>query len=223
LYRNNGKGEFTDSTLEFGLSRPTFPYTGFGVNWFDYDNDGRPDLFIANGAVTIVEKLRGMPYPFNQKNLLLRNEGTRFREVSGEAGGPFQLSEVGRGAAFGDIDNDGRIDIVVTNNNGPARLLLNETAPRQHWLEVLVQGVRCNRDGIGARVALMRDGQRPLWRRVHTDGSYLSASDIRVHFGLGSRPDAQVLVEWPDGSREKWDRLRSDSLVTLRQGTGRSQ
>lgn len=221
LFRNKGHAEFTDATREFGLYQPTFPYTGFGVHWFDYDNDGRPDLFIANGAVTIVENLRGTPYPYHQRNLLLHNEGSRFRETSGEAGPPFQLSEVGRGAAFGDIDNDGRIDIVVTNNNGPARLLLNETTPKGHWLEIRLQGVKCNRDAIGARVAVLREGEKPLWGRVHTDGSYLSASDVRVHFGLGQKPEAQVSVEWPDGSKEKWDNVRADSLITLRQGTGK--
>jgi hypothetical protein len=223
LFRNNGHGEFTDATREFGLYQPTFPYTGFGVHWFDYDNDGRPDLFVANGAVTIVEKLRGEPYPFHQRNLLLHNEGPRFRETSAEAGPPFQLSEVGRGAAFGDINNDGRVDIVVANNNGPVRLLLNETAPTGHWLEVRLQGVKCNRDGIGARVAVLREGQKPLWGRAHTDGSYLSASDVRVHFGLGQNPDAGVLVEWPDGSKETWDHVRADSLVTLRQGRGKAR
>ncbi|HXA64733.1 MAG TPA: CRTAC1 family protein [Bryobacteraceae bacterium] len=221
LFRNKGHAEFTDATREFGLYQPTFPYTGFGVHWFDYDNDGRPDLYIANGAVTIVESLRGTPYPYHQKNLLLHNEGARFRETSGEAGPAFQLSEVARGAAFGDIDNDGRIDIVVANNNGPARLLLNETTPKGHWLEIRLQGVKCNRDGIGARVAVLREGQKPLWGRAHTDGSYLSASDVRVHFGLGQNPKAQVLVEWPDGSKEKWDQVRADSLIILRQGTGK--
>jgi hypothetical protein len=221
LYRNHGRGEFSDATLEFGLYQPTFPYTGFGVGWFDYDNDGRPDLFISNGAVAIMESLRGTPYPFHQRNLLFHNEGAKFRETSAEAGPPFQLSEVGRGAAFGDIDNDGRIDIVVSNNNGPVRVLLNQTEPRGHWLEVRLQGVNSNRDGIGARVAVLRPGQRPLWRRVHTDGSYLSASDVRVHFGLGDRPADRVLVEWPDGLKETWDRVPGDSLVTLREGTGK--
>jgi enediyne biosynthesis protein E4 len=223
LFRNKGHAEFTDATMEFGLYQPTFPYTGFGVRWFDYDNDGRPDLFITNGAVTIVENLRGTPYPYHQRNLLLHNEGTRFQETSGQAGPAFQLSEVGRGAAFGDIDNDGRVDIVVANNNGPARLLLNETAPAGHWLEVRLQGVKCNRDGIGARVAVLREGQKPLWGRVHTDGSYLSASDVRVHFGLGQNQESQVLVEWPDGSKETWDHVRADSLITLRQGTGKAR
>jgi hypothetical protein len=223
LFRNNGHAEFRDATREFGLYQPTFPYTGFGVHWFDYDNDGRPDLFIANGAVTIVENLRGTPYPFRQRNLLLHNEGARFRETSGEAGPPFQLSEVGRGAAFGDIDNDGRVDIVVSNNNGPVRLLLNESAPLGHWMEIQLQGVKSNRDGIGARVAVLREGRKPLWGRAHTDGSYLSASDVRVHFGLGDTREAQLLVEWPDGSKEMWDHVRADSLVKLRQGTGKSK
>ena len=222
LFRNNGHGEFMDATKELGLYQPTFPFTGFGVQWFDYDNDGRPDLFIANGAVTIVETLRGTPYPFHQRNLLLHNEGARFRETSGEAGPAFQLSEVGRGAAFGDINNDGRVDIVVANNNGPVRLLLNETTPRGHWLEIQLQGVKSNRDGIGARVALLREGQKPLWGRVHSDGSYLSASDVRIHFGLGDGKESQVLVAWPDGSKEKWEHVRADSLIKLRQGTGKA-
>jgi hypothetical protein len=127
LYRNNGRGEFTDSTLAFRLYQPTFPFTGFGAQWFDYDNDGRQDLFIANGAVTIMETLRGTPYPFLQKNLLLHNEGAQFRDASAEAGPALELTNTGRGVAFGDIDNDGDIDIVVANNNGPVRLLLNET------------------------------------------------------------------------------------------------
>jgi hypothetical protein len=222
LFRNNGRGEFTDSTMTFGLYRPTYPYTGFGVQWFDYDNDGRPDLFIANGAVTSMESLRGTPYPFNQRNLLLHNDGAAFRETSAEAGPAFQLSEVGRGAAFGDIDNDGDIDIVVSNNNGPARLLLNETSPRGKWLELRLQGVRCNRDGIGARAAVVVSNQKPVWRRVHSDGSYLSASDMRVHFGLVQTPQSlvQVLVDWPDGLHEKWNDVRANSIVTLREGSG---
>ena len=168
----------------------------------------------------MVETLRGTPYPFNQRNLLLHNEGAEFRETSTEAGPPFQLSEVGRGAAFGDIDNDGRIDIVVSNNNGPARLLLNQTAPVGHWLEVRLQGVKCSRDATGARVAVLVKGQKPLWRRASTDGSYLSASDGRVHFGLGKNTEVQVRVEWLDGSTETWSGIHSDSIVTLREGTG---
>jgi enediyne biosynthesis protein E4 len=220
LYRNHGHAQFTDSTLEFRLHQPTYPYTGFGAGWFDYDNDGRPDLFVANGAVVGMETLRGTAYPYSQRNLLLHNEGNAFRETSGQAGPAFQLAEVGRGVAFGDIDNDGRVDVVIANNNGPVRLLLNQMAPHDHWLEVLLQGVTCNRDGIGARVGASVKGQNPLWRRVHTDGSYLSASDVRVHFGLGQSTKAEILVDWPDGSKERWSGIQADSVVTLRQGTG---
>lgn len=223
LYRNYGRGEFTDATLAFRLYQPTFPFTGFGVQWFDYDNDGRPDLFMANGAVTSMESLRGAPYPFQQRNLLLHNEGAVFRETSSEAGPAFRLSDVGRGAAFGDIDNDGRVDIVVANNNGPARLLLNATEPRAHWLEARLQASRCNRDAIGARVAILERGRPVAWRHVHTDGSYLSASDVRVHFGLGEKTEADILVEWPDGASEVWNRTYADSLVILREGSGRQE
>ena len=223
LYRNDGATGFVDATLSFRLFQPTYPFTGFGVEWFDYDNDGRPDLFIANGAVTSMESLRGTRYPFCQRNLLLHNDGTCFRDTSGEAGPAFQLAEVGRGAAFGDLDNDGGVDVVIANNNGPARLLLNRTSPRGHWLEVRLQGVKCNRDAIGARVAVLCEGQQPIWRHAHTDGSYLSANDVRVHFGLGSRTESDVLVEWPDGSSENWSGIHADAIVSLRQGTGRTR
>src|SRR5438034_5697978 len=111
LFRGNGKGMFDDATIQYGLAEPTVALTGFGAKWFDYDNDGRLDLFIANGAVTIVESLRGNPYPYAQTNLLFHNEGGSYRDVSKTAGPAFQVAEVSRGAAFGDIDNDGALDI----------------------------------------------------------------------------------------------------------------
>jgi len=222
LFRG-AKGQFEDVTSQYGLSTPTFAFTGFGTQWLDYDNDGRLDLFVANGAVTIVESQRGTPYPYRQRNLLFHDEGTtqKFRDASDIAGDAFQRLEVGRGAAVGDIDNDGAVDILVTNNNGPVRLLHN-IGSQQHWLEVRLEGVRSNRFGIGARVGVLRDGEEPVWRRVHTDSSYLSASDVRVHFGLGKRASVQgVMVDWPDSSKERWDTVQADKLVVLRQGTGR--
>ncbi|MGH9768605.1 MAG: CRTAC1 family protein [Blastocatellia bacterium] len=233
LYRNNGKGQFDDATIEFNLAQASFLSTGFGVAWFDYDNDGWLDLFAANGAVTLLPALRGQPYPFHQRNQLFHNESAAatgrdrasqrvFREVTNSAGPALQLSEVSRAAAFGDIDNDGDVDILVTNNNGPARLFLNQAAARSHWLQVKLTGVKDNRDAIGAKVAVIRKNAKPLWSRVHTDGSYLAASDPRVHFGLGNETSVETVgVIWPNGSRETWSNVKIDSLNTLRQGSGK--
>ena len=226
LYVNDGHGNSNDESAEFGLIQPTVPYTGFGTEWFDYDNDGYLDLFIANGAVNRIESLRGSPYPFHQNNQLFRNEGDgkKFREMTGVAGPALALSEVSRGAAFGDVNNDGAIDVVVANNNGPARLLLNQTRSlnHNHWLLVRLEAANGNRFAMGAKVEVRLRG-RKLLRRAHTDGSYLSANDVRVHFGLGDSAKIEKLtVFWPDGRGEEWDRVDADRMVTIRQGTGRS-
>ncbi|HMV46483.1 MAG TPA: CRTAC1 family protein [Blastocatellia bacterium] len=223
LYRNNGRGQFQDSTQEFNLTQPTFLSTGFGAVWLDYDNDGRLDLFTANGAVTIIAALKGKPYPFHQRNQLFHNEASAaFREVTATAGPALQLSEVSRGVATGDVDNDGDVDLLVSNNNGPARLLLNETGARRNWLTVKLEGVKDNRHGIGARVAVFRKGEKPLWRRVHSDGSYLSAGDARAHFGLGAATEIEsVVVQWPGGDKEVWNNLKPNKQVTLRRQTGK--
>jgi len=156
------------------------------------------------------------------KNQLFHNAGTgRFEETSAIAGPAFERAEIGRGAAFGDIDNDGDTDIVVTNNGGPVRLLLNQIGTRNHWLQVRVDDRGGNHFGFGAWIGVERAGRPTLWRRLRTDGSYLSASDVRVPFGLGSSPaiDA-VVIQWPDGQQERWTDIRTDRLVTLRRGTG---
>ena len=221
-YENGGGGRFEDRRHAAGLGRATRPYTGFGTGWFDYDGDGALDLFIANGAVTIIEALRGDPFPFRQKNLLLRRVGDRYQDVSAAAGDAFRTAQVGRGAAFGDVDADGDIDVLVTNNGGPPRLLLNEASPPQQGFLVRLVGVRENRHGLGARVGLMADGRRTLWRRAHTDGSYLSGSDPRVHFPR-SGGTVSLVVEWPGGRSEVWHGMQPDAAktVTLKEGTGK--
>ena len=223
FYRNLGRGQFEDARVAGGLALATATYTGFGTEWLDYDNDGWLDLFVANGAVTMIEALRGDRFPFRQPNQLLRNDqrGT-LRDVTSQAGPALALSEVSRGAAFGDVDNDGDVDVLVTNNDGPVRLLMNETNSRHHWLEVQLQGASDNRQGLGARVGLRRPDGTMIWRRAHTDGSYLSSGDPRVHFGLGPTAAVDgVVVYWPRGLREEWKTAEADRIVTLKQGTGK--
>ncbi|HMF60825.1 MAG TPA: CRTAC1 family protein, partial [Vicinamibacterales bacterium] len=149
--------------------------------------------------------------------------GGRLADVTASAGGPFEKALVGRGLATGDIDNDGDVDVLITANGGPVRLLLNDST-QGHWLTVGVGAPSGNRLGFGARVGVVRQGQPILWRRAGTDGSYLSASDARVHFGLGSssRID-RVIVEWPDGLHEHWSGIPVDKAVQLIRGTGTTE
>jgi len=221
LYQNDGRANFVDVTTAFGLSSIR-TFTGFGTYWFDYDNDGHLDLFMANGAVYVIETLRGEPYPYHEKNQLFHNDGTGHYSETSLLGGPaLQLSEVSRGAAFGDIDNDGDIDIVVANNNGPTRLLLNQAGSHNHWLKIRLVGVHTNREGIGAKVGLFRANHPALWRHAHRDGSYLSSSDVTIHFGLGQNPRIEALVvQWPNGRSESWKGIRPDRLITLQEGSG---
>jgi hypothetical protein len=215
LFRNEGKGSFTDASLVTGLHALTMPYTGFGAGWFDFDNDGWIDLFLANGAVTLREEQRGQPFPFKEKNLLLRNPGAKdrkFEDVSLRSSKFFESLAVARGAAFGDIDNDGDIDVLVTANNGPVRLLRNDL-PARKWVVFDVQGPGL---GIGARIEVRAKGLPPLWKRVHTDSSYLSASDPRPHFGLGTAEAIeQVRVHWLDGRVEQLGRVTPNSVQKL--------
>jgi hypothetical protein len=224
-FRGDAQGQFDDVTAQLGLHQPTFGYTGFGTQWFDYDNDGRLDLFIANGGVTLGGPAIPERSPYAQRNQLFHNEaaGKRFREMSAMAGPAFQVPGVCRGAAFGDIDNDGAIDIVVADNDGPVRLLRNQAAAKRHWLLVKLESPKTNRFAIGARVAVLIKGKEPVWRRAHTDSSYLSSQDSRVHFGLGDQEALDgVLVEWPDRTKERFEKIQADRIVTLRQGSGKS-
>ena len=220
LYVNDGSAVFDDRSTPSGIGPASVPFTGFGTGWFDYDNDGRLDLLSVNGTVQIIESLRQAkdPLPLHQRKLLFHNlGGGRFQEVSAQAGAVFALSEVGRGAAFGDVDNDGLVDVLVGNNNGPTRLLINQTANGHHWIGLRLAGVG-GRDMLGARVEVIQAGAPTRWRRARSDGSYASANDPRVIVGLGessSPPD--VRVTWPDGKVETWTHVDVDRYSTLKE------
>lgn len=219
LYVNMGQALFEDRTREAGLGMPGRRFTGFGTLFFDYDNDGWLDLFVANGAVQLLPVLvsKKDPFPLGQPNQLFRNTGKgSFIEVVDQTGPELQLLEVSRGAAFGDIDNDGDTDVLVTNNNGPARMFLNEVGNRNHWLGLRLVG-KTGGDVLGARVEIFVTKDHVLRRRTRTDGSYLSANDPRVLVGLGQATRIQsVRVRWPDGTVEEWKDLPVDKYTTLK-------
>ena len=223
VYVNSGGGLFDDASIVTGLGLPSLAYTAFGTSWLDYDNDGWLDVLAVNGAVVGLEPLirAGDPFPLHQRNQLFRNLGTgRFAEVTAQAGDVFALSEVSRGAAFGDVDNDGDTDVVVVNNNGPVRLLVNQVGQDRSWTGLRLESH--GRDALGAVVSFPGAGGRPIWRRVHTDGSYASASDPRVLVGLGDGHDVgQVEVRWPEGSVEEFSAVAAGRYETLRRGQGR--
>ena len=220
LFTNLGDAVFEDRTRETGLIMPGRRFTGFGTLFFDYDNDGWLDLLVVNGAVQLLPELmrKGDSFPLGQPNQLFRNTGNgRFVEIVEQAGANFQLLEVGRGAAFGDVDNDGDTDVLVTNNNGPTRLLLNQLGNRNHWLGLRLVN-KNSRDALGAHVDVIVKKNQILRRRVRTDGSYLSANDPRVLVGLGNVTQVEaVRVRWPDGSVQEWKAPSVDRYITLKQ------
>jgi hypothetical protein len=222
LYVNLGDGLFEDRTARFALGAPSYLQTGFGTAWFDYDNDGRLDLLTVNGAVNAIVALAraGDPFPLHQRNQLFRNTGTgTFDEETAAAGAVFALSEVSRGAAFGDVDNDGDTDVLIANNNGPTRLLINHVGHHRHWLGLRLLGDDPPRDRIGAKVTVYLPGGRTLHRRARRDGSYCSANDPRVLIGLGDAANVKrVRVQWPDGKTEAWTDVSIDTYTSLRQG-----
>ncbi len=224
LFANGGKGWFDDMSYQSGLAPATRRYTGFSIGMLDYDNDGWLDLLIVNGAVRAIEEQarKGSPYPYAEPSLLLHNDGKgRFEDVSSRAGSAFSRLEVGRGAAFGDIDNDGGIDVVVVNNSGPARLLVNNVGHRKPWIGFRMIGDKYQRDILGTRVAVFRRNAPTLWRRVHSDGTYCSSSDPRVLFGLGDAPEiTKVQAHWVSGRVEEWTGLPLGKYTTLREGSG---
>ncbi len=225
VYVNNGSGVFEEQSARAGLRLPTLPFTGFGTAWLDADNDGWLDLLTVNGAVTqnVEAVARHETFALQQRKQLLRNTGTgRFEDVTARAGASFQSLEVSRGAAFGDIDNDGDVDVVVGNASGPLRLLINNVGQRRHWIGLRLVSAPSRRDLLGARAAIRRADGVQIWRRARSDGSYASANDPRIIAGLGESKDPpHVRVRWPDGREETWQGLAVDRYTTLEEGTGK--
>ena len=186
LYVNGGDGFFRDETEVSGLGVPSWNYTGFGTGFLDFDADGQLDLVVVNGAVTFFAG--GAERRLSQPNQLYRNVGGgKFEPVGAEGEGSLTREEVSRGALLGDLDNDGDTDLIVLNNAGPSRVLLNRHANGQRWLGLRLTGLSLGRDLLGARAEFDWGEGVNLRRRVHTDGGYASARDPRIFFGLGSR------------------------------------
>ncbi len=228
LFRKQPGGDFIDSTEESGLAHISLPFTGFGVGLFDMENRGVLDLFSANGAVKGMAVPNGLnppgdPFPYRERKLLLRNagKGKGFVDITSTAGPAFETAEVSRAAVFGDVNNDGGVDILVTNNNGPARLLLNTVPDRGHWIQVRLEGTRTNRSGYGSVVELFRKDGTSVKQWARGDGSYLAANDRRIHFGLAGESSVdRIQVRWLAGGCESWKQTAVDRVVNLREGSG---
>jgi len=224
LYINDGSGLFEDRSSSSGLGPLTRGFTGFGAAWFDFDNDGWLDLLTANGSIEAQASRLNEKFPYDERLLLFRNlHDGRFENVSAQAGAVFRTSAVGRGAAFGDIDNDGDVDVVISNMQRPASLLINNVGNRHHWIGLRLTGCpsatcRSPRDMIGAKVQIVRQNGPALWRRVRADGSYASANDPRIVVGLGdSTEPPTVRVFWPNGAVEEFPRVAVDRWTVLKQ------
>jgi hypothetical protein len=219
LYRNDGKGNFEDTTISAGLAVET-RFIGWGAGIVDLDNDGHPDLFFVTGSVypEVEAKLPG--YPFKTPRVIFRNLGNgHFEELLDQGGPGIASPHASRGCAFGDFDNDGDIDMAVVNLNEPPSLLRNDVSGGAHWLKVKLEGVKSNRSAIGGRVTAYYGGKVQA-QEVLSQSSFYSASDRRLHFGLGTATKADLEIRWPNGDRERVEGVMADRLVVIREGAG---
>jgi enediyne biosynthesis protein E4 len=215
LYLNNGDGSFNYVSASAGLAQMTLAHSGWGVRFLDYDNDGWKDLLIAQGHDLDTIELNFPNLRYREPMLLARNTGHGFVDVSAQSGSVFRQPWVARGLAIGDLDNDGRLDAVVTTNDGPVHVLHNQTQTQNHWLLLKLVGHDSNRDAIGAEVELVT-AAGSQFATVSTASSYLSASDKRVHFGLGKENVAlKIEIRWPSGIRQTVKDVAADQILQI--------
>lgn len=218
VFRNRGgTALFEDATLRSGVAKATSQLTGWGMGIFDFDNDGWKDLFFANSHFPQLDRYLGTSSEL--ANSVLRNLGNgRFQDVSATAGSSFSQKALYRGAAFADFNNDGRVDVVVTALNGPARIFLNTTTGTGHWLAVQLVGTKSNRDGLGARITVTRMDGTKLYNHATTSVGYASGSEKLVRFGLGSDVKVKAIeVTWPSGIVQKLENVVGDNIIQIRE------
>ena len=220
LYRNYGNGAFEDASIKAGLG-VNRKYVGFGVGFLDFDNDGWKDLFLANGHVYSQIAGRKIHLTYKEPKVLYRNLGNgRFEDVSAKAGPAIKAENLGRGCAFGDFDNDGDVDVIINNLDGPPTLLRNDGGNRNNWIMIKCVGVKSNRSAIGARVRITT-GARSQIDEVMSGSSYYSQNDFRLHFGLGSATKVDsVEIAWPSGLKESFKSLASNHLYVIQETKG---
>ncbi len=220
LYRNDGDGVFSDVTYSAGLGRHT-QYLGWGTMFFDFDNDGWPDLVLANGHVYPEVDKYHLGSTYKEQRLLYRNNGNgTFSDISADAGPGINATSSARGLAVGDLWNDGQLCVVINNVYAAPSLLANSVHSGNHWIAFKTVGTRSNRDGIGAKISV-KNGERTLVDEVRSGSSYISQNDMRAHFGLGTATKVgPVQVRWPSGLVERYDILSVDAIQTLKEGSG---
>ena len=217
LFRND-KGTFEDVTDSIGLGASTLSHSGWGAKWIDYDNDGWLDLFVAQGHVMDNIQLTEPTLRYLEPPLLLRNHQGRFSNVSPQSGSIFTTPIAARGAAFGDLDNDGRVDVAINCNDGPAIILHNRVGNGNHWLILNLIGTSSNRDAIGSKIRLVTESGQQQTRFVSAAGSYLAASEKRAHFGVGSSKKIRLIeITWPSGIVQRLESVSADQILQVKE------